>query len=148
MITSNNGILLIEQFEGFKATMYKDAVGLPTIGYGTLIDSADEQWLKTATISKDQAEVLLRKELGSIERNLNIMVLGKINQNQYDALVSFCYNLGVNNLRSSTLLKKINAAPADPAIKDEFMKWVHAGGKILQGLQTRRAAEANLYFKP
>ena len=148
MITSNNGILLIEQLEGFRATMYKDAVGLPTIGYGTLIDSAEEQWLKTATITKEQAEVLLRKELGPIERNLNIMVLGKINQNQYDALVSFCYNLGINSLKSSTLLKKLNVNPSDPSIRDEFMKWVHAGGQVLPGLQKRRAAEAELYFKP
>lgn len=146
MITSNKGILLIEQFEGFRATMYKDAVGLPTIGYGTLIDTVEEQWLKTATITKEQAEVLLRKELGSIERNLNLMLTSKINQNQFDALVSFCYNLGSNSLRTSTLLKKINANPADKTIADEFNKWVHAGGKVLEGLVRRRKAEAELYF--
>ncbi len=148
MITSNKEILLIEQFEGFRPAMYKDAVGLPTIGYGTLIDTVEEQWLKTATITKDQAEVLLRKELGSIERNINLMVTGKINQNQFDALVSFCYNLGSNSLRTSTLLKKINVNPVDKAIKTEFQKWVHAGGKVLTGLVNRRNAEAELYFQP
>jgi GH24 family phage-related lysozyme (muramidase) len=66
MITSNKGIVLKEQFEGFSATMYKAPVGLPTIGYGTLIDTAEKQWLKTATIAKPQTEVLLRRELSSI----------------------------------------------------------------------------------
>jgi lysozyme len=112
-----------------------------------LIDSVEEQWLKTATISKEQAEVLLRKELGSIERSINLMVIAKINQNQFDSLVSFCYNLGSNSLRSSTLLKKLNINPADKTIKAEFQKWVHAGGKVLKGLEKRRAAEAGLYFQ-
>ncbi|WP_309640708.1 lysozyme [Flavobacterium sp.] len=147
MITGKKGILIIEEFEGFEPKMYKDAVGLPTIGYGTLIDTKEEQWLKTAIITKDQAEVLLRRELGMIERNLNVMLKKTITQNQFDALVSFAYNLGIANLRSSTLLKKVNRNPADTTIRDEFMKWVHAGGKVLKGLQTRRKAEADLYFK-
>lgn len=146
MITGERGIKLIEQFEGFKAKKYKDAVGLPTIGYGTLIDSVDEKWLLTATITKDQAEVLLRKELGHIERNLGLMIKSKITQNQYDALVSFCYNLGVNSLKTSTLLKKVNLNPVDATIRAEFMKWTHAGGKVLKGLERRRSAEADLYF--
>ena len=148
MITGKKGVLIIEQFEGFEPKMYKDAVGLPTIGYGTLIDTKEEQWLKTATITKDQAEVLLRRELGMIERNLNIMLKKAVSQNQFDAMVSFAYNLGIANLRASTLLKKVNKNPADSTIRDEFMKWVHAGGKVLRGLQTRRKAEADLYFTP
>jgi lysozyme len=146
MITGKKGVLIIEQFEGFEPKMYKDAVGLPTIGYGTLIDTKAEQWLKTATITKDQAEVLLRRELGMIERNLNLMLKKTIHQNQFDALVSFAYNLGIASLRTSTLLKKVNKNPADDTIRNEFMKWVHAGGKVLKGLQTRRKAEADLYF--
>jgi lysozyme len=71
-----------------------------------------------------------------------------VNQNQYDALVSFVFNLGIGAFRKSTLLKKIQANPNDPAIRAEFMKWVNAGGKPLKGLITRRAAEADLYFKP
>jgi lysozyme len=148
MITGKKGIALIEQFEGFEPKMYKDAVGLPTIGYGTLIDTKEEQWLKTATINRDQAEVLLRRELGMIERNLTIMLTKKVSQNQFDALVSFAYNLGVANLRASTLLKKANKNPNDVTIRDEFMKWVNAGGKVLKGLQIRRKIEADLYFTP
>lgn len=148
MITGKKGVLLIEQFEGFEPKMYKDAVGLPTICYGTLIDTKEEQWLKTATITKDQAEVLLRRELGLIERNLNIMLKKAVTQNQFDAMVSFAYNLGIANLRASTLLKKVNKNPADATIRDEFMKWVNAGGKVLRGLQIRRKAGADLYFTP
>lgn len=146
MTTGKNGILLIETFEGFEPKMYKDAVGLPTIGYGTLIDTAEEQWLKTATITKPQAEILLRKELVLIEKFLGLGVSRPITQNQYDALVCFAYNVGINNLRSSTLLKKVNLNPHNPTIRNEFMKWVHAGGKVLKGLQIRREKEANLYF--
>ncbi len=147
MITGKNGILLIEEFEGFRAKSYKDAVGLPTIGFGTLIDSTEEKHLLTETITKEQAEVLLRKELAMIEKKFTIMVTSKVNQNQYDALVSFAYNLGINNLKSSTLLKKVNANPADVTIRDEFNKWTHAGGKVLEGLVKRRKIESDLYFK-
>lgn len=147
MNTGKNGILLIEQFEGFIPKMYKDAVGLSTIGFGTLIDTAEEKHLLTATITKEQAEELLRKELVMIENKLKIMVTSTINQNQYDALVSFAYNLGINNLKASTLLKKVNLNPADPTIRAEFNKWTHAGGKVLAGLVKRRQAEADLYFK-
>ena len=147
MTTGKNGILLIEEFEGFRANAYKDAVGLPTIGFGTLIDSEEEKQLLTETISKDQAEGLLRKELAMIEKKFTIMVTSKVNQNQYDALVSIAYNLGINNLKSSTLLKKVNHNPADVTIRDEFNKWIHAGGKVLQGLVRRRKAEGDLYFK-
>jgi lysozyme len=69
-----------------------------------------------------------------------------INQNQFDALVSFCYNVGPGNLKSSTLLKKVNANPNDPTIRTEFLKWNKGGGKVLAGLTRRRTAEANLYF--
>lgn len=111
-----------------------------------MIDTREEQWLKTATITKDQAEVLLRRELGSIERQLNMMLLQPMTQNQFDALVSFCYNLGTGSLRTSTLLKKANRNPNDATIAAEFKKWINAGGKPLEGLKRRREAEAELYF--
>lgn len=147
MTTSINGILLIEQFEGFKPKMYKDAVGLPTIGFGTLIDTESEKYLLTTTISRQKAEELLRNDLKPIERALGIMITKSINQNQYDSLVSFCYNLGINSLRTSTLLRKINIDPTDSSISQEFEKWTHGDGKILPGLSVRRRAESALYFK-
>jgi len=146
MKTSNNAIRLIEKFEGFSPTMYLDAVDLPTIGYGTLLDTKEEEYLKTAVISRTEAEVLLRKELSPIEKNLNKMVRVPITQNQYDALVSFCYNLGCQALRTSTLLRKLNINPNDPSIQGEFMRWVYAHGKKLNGLIRRRESEAELYF--
>lgn len=146
MKTSDEGVRLIEKFEGFSPKMYMDPVGLPTIGFGTLLDTKEEQYLKTATISRIEAEVLLRKELYPIEAALNKMVRVPINQNQFDALVSFCYNLGTGALKTSTLLQKINQNPADPDIAGEFAKWHHAGGKDLPGLKARRLEESRLYF--
>lgn len=147
MIISQNGVLLIESFEGFSPTMYLDAAGLPTIGYGTLIDEADEQWLKTATIDRSQAEQLLRDEMSYMEKRINMMLKNlNINQNQYDSLCSFAYNVGVENLRKSTLLRKVMANSFDPSIKNEFLRWVYANGRRLPGLITRRTKEAELYF--
>ena len=71
-----------------------------------------------------------------------------INENQLGALTSFAFNAGTGNLQKSTLLKKVNANPNDPTIRDEFMRWTKAGGKVLNGLVTRRKAEADLYFTP
>lgn len=146
MTTSSNGIILIEKFEGFSPTMYKDAVGIPTIGYGTRIDSPGLQSLQTATITQSQAQDLLKQHLAGDEVEINSMVKATINQNQFDALISFCYNLGTDSLRSSTLLRKLNVNPSDPSIRDEFMRWVHAGAQVLPGLVERRKAEADLYF--
>jgi lysozyme len=84
--------------------------------------------------------------LDTYEKSVDSFCRDDINQNQFDALVSFAYNLGVGNLKSSTLLKKVNANPSDPTIRDEFMKWVNGGGKKLPGLVKRRQAEADLYF--
>lgn len=126
--------------------MYRDPVGLPTIGYGTLIDTAEEEWLLTSMITMEEAEALLRTELMNMEYQITKMIQRPINQNQFDSLASFCYNLGTGNLRISTLLKKINANPSDPSIKDEFLKWHHAGGNDLTGLKRRRKDEADLYF--
>jgi len=148
MQTSLKGIQLIEQFEGYSAKMYLDPAGLPSIGYGTLIDTEEELWLKTATIDRAQAELLLRKELVYIEKNINIMVQKTINQNQFDALISFTFNTGIYALRMSILLKKINTYPNDPTIRNEFMAWIWAGGRKLQGMINRRTAEANLYYAP
>lgn len=147
MKTSDRGIGLIEEFEGFSPTMYLDPVGLPTIGFGTLIDTKEEEYLLTAVINREEAETLLMAELIPIEREIEKMVK-KVNQNQFDSLVSFCYNLGSGSLKRSTLLKKINLNPDDPTIRKEFDRWVHAGGMILTGLVRRRKAEADLYFTP
>ena len=86
------------------------------------------------------------KQIGKYEDAVNQAVTSQLNQNQFDSLVSFTFNLGGGSLRSSTLLKKVNIDPSDPTIADEFIKWDKAGGKVIQGLLNRRTAESTLYF--
>ena len=147
MKTGNKGIELIKSFEGFRSAPYLDAVNVPTIGYGaTHYGNGKKVTMNDTPISEQQAVDLLKNMLGEYEGYVNKYVKQSINQNQFDALVSFTYNLGSGALPSSTLLKKVNLNPSDASIRNEFMKWVKAGGKTLIGLVRRREAEANLYF--
>lgn len=148
MKTGTNGIQLIENFEGFSSLPYLDSVGVPTIGYGsTYYNNGAKVALSDPAITTLTAVSILQYHLGNIEQTLNSIIKVPITQNQFDSLVSFCYNLGVGALEQSTLLKKLNVNPNDPTIEQEFMKWVNAGGHILPGLQMRRQKEANLYFQ-
>jgi lysozyme len=142
------GVKLIKSFEGFKSKPYKCPAGVPTIGYGaTFYPNGKKVTMSDRAITEQEATDLLRHMLESFEKYVDSYCVDTITQNQFDALVSFAYNLGPANLKSSTLLKKVNANPKDETIRAEFMKWVKAGGKTLQGLVRRREAEANLYFK-
>ncbi len=102
--------------------------------------------LKDAAITEPQALELLAKTLGKYEKAVNDYVKVPLTQNEFDALVSFTYNLGAGNLLSSTLLKKLNAGDKAGAA-NQFDVWNKAGGKVLQGLVTRRAAEKDLFLK-
>jgi|APCry1669189883_1035261.scaffolds.fasta_scaffold03314_2 lysozyme len=147
--TGEKGLTLIKSFEGYMGKPYKDAVGIPTIGYGaTFYPNGKKVTLADQPINESQASDLLKNMLSQFEQYVDSFCVDTINQNQFDALVSFCYNLGPASLKSSTLLKKVNINPNDPTIKDEFGKWVMAGGHPLPGLVKRRAAEAELYFTP
>jgi lysozyme len=138
---------MIKSFEGFRGTPYKCPAGIPTIGYGaTFYPGGKKVTMTDAAITEEQATDLLAHMLVSFEKYVDSYCIDTITQNQFDALVSFAYNLGPANLKSSTLLKKVNADPNDESIRLEFMKWVKAGGKTLKGLVRRREAEANLYF--
>jgi lysozyme len=146
--TGTAGIDMIKAFEGFRGTPYKCPAGIPTIGYGaTFYPGGKKVTMADATITEARGTELLQSMLVSFEQYVDSYCRDDINQNQFDALVSFAYNLGPGNLKSSTLLKKVNANPEDESIRLEFMKWVKAGGKTLKGLVRRREAEANLYFK-
>ena len=146
--TGKAGIEMIKTFEGFRAAPYKCSAGVPTIGYGaTFYPGGKKVTMSDAAITEEQAVELLANMLVSFEKYVDSYCVDTITQNQFDALVSFAYNLGPANLKSSTLLKKVNANPNDESIRLEFMKWVKAGGKTLTGLVRRREAEANLYFK-
>jgi lysozyme len=144
---SQKGLDLIKRFEGLELKPYKCPAGIPTIGYGnTYYPSGAKVKLTDPAITQIVAEALLKFLLGSYEKDVDSFCRDDINQNQFDALVSFAYNCGVNNLKSSTLLKKVNANPQDVTIHNEFMKWNKAGGRVLAGLTKRRQAEADLYF--
>lgn len=145
--TSSKGIELIKSFEGFFSKPYLCPANVPTIGYGTIrYPNGKKVTLADPEINESTAREYLMDELNTFEKSVDALCRDDINQNQFDALVSFCYNLGAGNLKSSTLLKKVNANPLDPTIKDEFLKWNRGGGKVLKGLTKRRQAEADLYF--
>jgi lysozyme len=146
--TGAAGIELIKTFEGFKSAPYKCPAGIPTIGYGaTFYPNGKKVTMTDKALTETESVELLKHMLISFEKYVDSYCRDDINQNQFDALVSFAYNLGPANLKSSTLLKKVNTNPADESIKLEFMKWVKAGGKTLKGLVARREAESKLYFK-
>lgn len=145
--TGQKGLKLIKEFEGFRSKPYLCSAGVPTIGYGaTYYPGGKKVTLNDQPITEEYAVQLLSTMLDTFEKAVDSFCRDDINQDQFDALVSFAYNLGNGSLKSSTLLKKVNANPNDPTIRDEFMKWVNAGGKKLPGLIRRRQAEADLYF--
>lgn len=140
-------IELIKKMEGLRLKAYKPVPTEKyyTIGYGHY--GADVA--KDMVIDEDTAERMLMEDLKVFVYNVNKAVEGytTLNDCQFGALVSFCFNVGVSNFRKSTLLKKVRQNPNDPTIADEFNKWVYAGGKKLMGLVQRRQLEATLYFK-
>ena len=140
MKTSPKGIALIKEFEGLRLKAYKCPGGVWTIGYGHT-----DGVRPGMVISERQAEDFLKAELIAFEKYLNDLRLA-INQNQFDALISFIYNVGTGNFTTSTLLRKVRANPQDNSIMDEFLKWVYSKGHVLPGLQRRRLAEMKLYF--
>jgi len=140
MKISDNGIELIKKHEGLRLEAYLCPAGKWTIGYGHTKGVKPGQ-----VVTKEEAERLLREDLIVVENEINRHNLN-INQNQFDALASFVYNVGVGNFRTSTLLKKIKANPNDKTIANEFKRWVYSNGKKLPGLVKRREEEAKLYF--
>lgn len=145
--SSSKGIELIKSFEGFYAKPYLCPANVATIGYGTTVyPNGVKVKLSDVSITKETATSYLMDNLTTYEKSVDAFCRDDINQNQFDALVSFCYNLGATNLKSSTLLKKVNANPNDPEIKFEFLKWNRGGGRVLKGLTRRREAEVQLYF--
>ena len=143
MQIGKNCIDLIKKFEGLKLESYKCPAGLFTIGYGNTQWENGIRVLENQVIDIQRAEKLLMFWVNKYAEKIDL----KVNQNQFDALVSFAYNVGITNFNNSTLKKKVIANPNDATIRDEFMKWVNSRGKQLPGLVKRREAEANLYFK-
>jgi lysozyme len=148
---SDDCLKLIEEFEcGGQIekylTAYKCPAGVWTIGIGTTIYPTGQRVKQGDVITVEQAYEFLRFDLRNIQQTVDSYTTDAITQSQFDSLVSFAYNVGTNGLKGSTLLKKVNLNPGDPAIEKEFNKWVYGGGKVLPGLVRRRMAESWLYF--
>ncbi len=141
--TSRDGVDLIKQFEGLRLEPYLCAAGVPTIGYGHTRGVT----MKSRRISQEQADDYLRRDLLDAERAVQHFVTVAMNDNQFAALVSFVFNVGLSNFLASTLRKKLNAGEYLEAAS-EFQKWVYAGKKRIPGLVNRRAAEKALFLKP
>ena len=146
MKISNNGLNLIKQFEGLRLNAYDDGVGVWTIGYGTIKYPNGVRVKHGDKITQAQADQYIANDVATFERAVNMLVNVPLNQNQFDALVSFTYNLGATNLSASTLLKKLNSKDYNGAA-GEFQKWNKAGGKVMTGLVRRRKAEMELFNK-
>jgi lysozyme len=147
MTSSQQAIDAIKAHEGFRATMYLDAAGRPTIGYGTLIDRPEEQWMQNATISQDKAEELLRRDLVPFEKVINDTITVQLAQNQFDALVSLVYNIGPTAFRNGSLPRLINGRSDALAISSKWKEYNKAGGLVLAGLDKRRKEEVKLYWQ-
>lgn len=147
MKTSDRGVALIKAHEGLRLTAYTDPVGVWTIGYGHTTAAGPPKVERGMKITDAGADAILRQDLAKFEGYVSSAVKVPLNQNEFDALVSWTFNLGPGNLRSSTLLKKLNAGDRAGAA-DEFLKWTKAGGKTLPGLVKRREAERALFRTP
>jgi lysozyme len=148
MQSSSECLNLVRTCEGFRASPYRCPAGIPTIGYGST-RYADGRAVKLSDppINMAQADAIMRETLREYEAAVNRYVSVPINQNQFDALVDFAYNAGAQNLRNSTLLKRLNQGLYEQAAQ-EFDKWVMGAGKRLPGLVRRRALEKELFLKP
>ena len=143
--TSQQGLAIIKKFEGFSSKPYLCPAGVATIGYGsTYYADGKPVKLTDAPVTEAQAQELLQATLTKYEACVNGAVKMPINQNQFDALVSFTYNVGCSAFRNSTLLRLLNQGYT-PQAAVQFNRWTLGGGKVLAGLVSRRAAERALF---
>lgn len=150
MQTSERGIALIEKFEGVRLTAYPDpgTGGEPwTVGYGHTSSAGAPAVTRGMTISQDQADMILRADLAVFERAVLAALARVPNQNQFDAMVSLCFNIGAGNFRSSTVVRRFNAGDF-PGAADAFRLWTKAAGHTLPGLIRRREDERALFLTP
>lgn len=148
MKLSENGYKLICEFEGLKLKPYLCSAKVPTIGYGnTYYPDGKKVTLLDKPITKEYAFEIFKEVADRFAKRVNERLKKPVTQNQFDAMVSFAYNIGTGAFATSTLLKKVNINPNDLTIRNEFMKWTKAGGKVVQGLVNRRQKEADVYFR-
>jgi lysozyme len=143
MKPSQKAVDLIKQFEGFSANAYLCPANVPTIGYGSTAWGNGQKVKMGEIVSMTTAEKLLMVDL---EKRAKFLQGLNLNQNQFDALLSFIYNVGIGAFRRSRLLAKIRQNPNDITIRAELMRWINKGSPFEKGLTRRRDAEANLYY--
>ena len=141
MKASDKLIAAIKRFEGCKLSAYTDAKGVWTIGYGHTLTAREGM-----IIDEQRAEHLLRQDVSTIERWLTSKNITE-KQHQFDAMVSFIFNLGIANFYDSTLRKVIERDGSEEEIRKQWMRWVHVKKKVLPGLVKRREWECNLFIK-
>jgi lysozyme len=147
MKLSEQGLKLVAKHEGLKLKPYLCPANIPTIGYGnTEYENGQKVTLNDTVISKERAEELLKNIVIKFEDGIKKLVKVPLTQHQFDALVSFTYNIGLGNFSKSTLLKLLNNGDYEGASK-EFQRWNKAGGKVLSGLIRRRKEEMELFLK-
>lgn len=147
MNTGDRGLDLIRAFEGFRADPYLDAVGVPTIGYGsTYYPDGQRVRLTDPPISEPEARRLMQATLAEFEDGIADALQVEVTQSQFDALVCWAFNIGVSAAQNSTLMKKLNSGDYFGAA-DQFLRWNKAGGVVLRGLSRRRAAERALFLE-
>jgi len=147
MKLNNEGYLLITEFEGFSAKPYLCPAKIPTIGFGnTYYSDGKRVTLLDKEITKVQAFEIFKTVADRFASVVSKLVTSPLNQNQFNALVSFAYNVGTGNFASSTLLKKVNSDHNDTSIELEFKKWNKANKKEVAGLTKRRLYESKVYF--
>jgi lysozyme len=148
MIVTNDAIKLLHKYEGLVLDAYLCPAKVPTIGYGNTFYEDGSKVKIGDKITKERAIELFENILeNNFASQVKRLIKSRVTNNQFSALVSFAYNVGIGNLKRSTLLKLVNSNPNDPAIRNQFMRWNRAGGKVLLGLTRRRESEADLYFK-
>ena len=141
MRISEKGLALIKSFEGCKLEAYQCSAGVWTVGFGHTGPEVE----RGVVITADEAEMFLERDLAKFEKCVEGMLLVKVTQGQFDALVSFAFNLGCGALKGSTLLRLMNQEKPEEAAL-QFARWNKAGGKELAGLTRRRQAEAELFL--
>jgi len=145
MKTSANGLALIKKFEGLRTKAYRDAVGVWTIGYGHTSMAGAPKVTPGLVITESEAESILRRDLVQYEKAVEAALVRSPTQNQFDAMASFCFNVGPANFRKSSILRHFNQGDSRKAA-DAFSLWTKAGGKVLPGLVRRRAEERQLFL--
>jgi len=142
MTHSENATKLVEQFEGLETTAYRDQREIWTIGYGHTAGVKEGD-----TCTKAQAEQWLNADMATADRAVNAYITADLTQNQFDALVSFTFNVGAGNLEHSTLARLLNSG-SRIAAADQFLVWNHTNGQVNAGLTRRRQAERSLFLQP